>query len=207
MKAGKQHLWNKLMSVWGGDTPACSVYLAEFYTKEFPDDHFGWLVLADGLIGISSFETAAEALRNALRICPKAHRGLVYSKAGKFYREKGSLIRAEKWYRKAVALEASQEHLVFLGSCLAKQGRYDEAIKAHQQAVTIAPDTADEAYFNLGLVHRADKNYLDALRNFEKAIELDPEYDKAIVAVLDIRKLLQLRAEITKKPVKKLREI
>jgi superkiller protein 3 len=207
MKAGKQQLWDKLMSVWGGDTPACSVYLAEFYTKEFPDDHFGWLVLADGLIDISSFETAAEALRNALRICPLAHRGLVYSKAGKFYREKGSLIRAEKWYRKAVTLDPSQEHLIFLGACIAKQGRYNDATDLHQQAINAAPDTADEAYFNLGLVHRANKNYLDALRNFEKAIEIDPEYDDAITAILDIRRLLELRAEITKKPAKKLPEI
>lgn len=204
MRSEKKKLWDRLIKVWSRDTPACQVYLAEVYTKRFPDDFFGWVVLADGLTQISSFEKAQIALRTARRICPPDHRDLIYSRFGHYYREKGNLSSAEKWYLKTVNLSESQEYLVFLGACLAKQGKYSEAKRYHQKAIRLDPSKADESYFNLGLVLRAEGKFVEALRNFEKAIEIDPVYGEAKVARTDIENLLRLRAA-SSSPRKKIR--
>lgn len=189
----KKKLWRELVDAWERDTPACQVYLAENYTTKFPDDFFGWVALADGLTRLSSFKRAAEALCLARRLSSFEYVDLVYSRLGHYYREKGDLVRAERWYRKAVASSESQEHLVFLGACLAKQGRYAESQHYHERAVEIDPQKADEALYNLGLVYRAESRYVEALRCFEKAIELDPDYHDAKIARNDIQRVLNLR--------------
>lgn len=182
------------MDAWSRDTPACQIYIAEAYTRKFPDDFFGWLILADGLTQTSSFHNAWVALRTAIRLCPTDHRDLAYTKIGKYYSEKGNLLRAEKWYRKAVNLSDSQTNLVFLGACIAKQGRYAEARYYHNRAVEADPTRADEALFNLGLICRAESKYVEALRYFNKSIELDPEYEEAEMARRDIMQVLELQA-------------
>ncbi len=182
------------MDVWTRDAPACQVYIAEGYTRKFPDDFFGWLILADGLTQISSFHNACIALRTAIRLSPIDHRDLAYTRVGKYYLEKGNLLRAQKWYRKAVDLAESQENLVFLGACMAKQGKYDEARYYHNRAVESDPTRADEALFNLGLICRAESKYVEALRYFNKSIELDPEYEEAQIAREDIMQVLELQA-------------
>jgi len=48
----------------------------------------------------------------------------------------------------------------------------------------------DEAYLNLGLVLRAQERYKEALACFEKALELTPDYRKAITAKSDIEKAI-----------------
>jgi tetratricopeptide (TPR) repeat protein len=190
----KNQLWNELISAWSRETPACQIYLAEAYTQRFPSDAFGWIILADGLTHISSFKRAASALCTALRLSLPKHRHVVYSKSAEYYREKGDLARAERWYRKAIAISESQEYLVFLGACLAKQGRYAESRYYHERAVDISPLEADEALFNLGLVCRAESDLVEALRFFEKAIEIEPEYADAKVARNDILLLLKIRS-------------
>lgn len=41
---------------------------------------------------------------------------------------------------------------------LAKQGKYSEAMRYHQKAIRLDPSKADESYFNLGLVLRAEES-------------------------------------------------
>jgi len=190
----QKQLWNELLDAWSRETPACQIYLAEAYTQKFPSDPFGWIILADGLTQISSFKKATIALCTALRLASPEHRHVVYSKSGAYYREKGDLARAERWYRKAIANTESQEYLVFLGACLAKQGRYAESRYYHEKAIDIDPQKADEALFNLGLLCRAESNFVEALRFFEKAIEIDPDYADARVARDDILQLLKIRS-------------
>jgi tetratricopeptide (TPR) repeat protein len=48
----------------------------------------------------------------------------------------------------------------------------------------------DEAYFNLGLVFRAQRRYPEALACFDRAIALDPKYTAALEAQADVRSAL-----------------
>ena len=65
-------------------------------------------------------------------------------------------------------------------------GRFDEAKKCHKEAVRLKTDTWDEAHHNLGLIYRAEGKYKTALKHFDKAIEIDPNYSSAIEERSDV---------------------
>jgi tetratricopeptide (TPR) repeat protein len=48
----------------------------------------------------------------------------------------------------------------------------------------------DEAHLNLGLVLRSRERYREALECFERALELSPDYESALIAMADIRKAI-----------------
>jgi tetratricopeptide (TPR) repeat protein len=76
--------------------------------------------------------------------------------------------------------------LVFLGGVLARQGQFAEAKQCHSRAIRLATSLADEAYYNLGLIFRAERKYNDALKCFERAVKLDPSYTMAEAAWKDV---------------------
>jgi tetratricopeptide (TPR) repeat protein len=62
-----------------------------------------------------------------------------------------------------------------LGSFYKASGRYEEAIQAFEQAVSIAPGVVSY-YHNLGLVNSAAGNNEGAFNAFQKVLELDPNH-------------------------------
>ena len=86
---------------------------------------------------------------------------------------------------------------MFLGSVLARQGRLAEAKRCHRQATRAPEDdrlARDEAYFNLGLIFRAERRYREALACFDRAIALDSKYTAALEAQADVRSALKVEA-------------
>jgi tetratricopeptide (TPR) repeat protein len=172
------------------------MHFARLYTEKYPNDSCGWLVLADALGSIAKYEEARKALRVALKLSPKDDREFVFHQIGHFYKEKGDFRRAESWYRRAVQTEATTNNLVFLGACLARQGRYKEAKQSHRRAIQLATREPDEAYFNLGLILRAEGKYQEALECFERALEFDPKYVIAKKAKNDILTLFKITRRV-----------
>jgi tetratricopeptide (TPR) repeat protein len=87
---------------------------------------------------------------------------------------------------------------IFLGATLAKQGRFAEAKRHHQRAITLATDRdgrPDEAHYNLGLILRAQRRYDEAAGHLTKALELDPQYKIAREALDDVRRAKRFREE------------
>jgi tetratricopeptide (TPR) repeat protein len=116
----------------------------------------------------------------------------VYYQIGHLYREKGDYRRAEKWYGKAVEMKATTNNLVFLGACLAKQGKYAEAKQCYQQAIDLKTEEPDEAYCNLGFILGAEGDYQAALQCYEQAIAIDADYVMAIRGKEDIMAFLKM---------------
>ena len=194
MQDERKKLWRQLMDTMGSVNVACHLYLAQQYTQRYENDMCGWIVLADVLAKVARFDEAREALRKAEQICPDDKRDFLYHQLGHLYREKGNFRLAEKWYRRAIDLKPSTNHLVFLGACLAKQGRFSEAKRCHRRAIKVASENPDEAWFNLGLILRAEGKEQAALKCFNKAIEFDPEYELAKDARKDILALMKIKA-------------
>jgi tetratricopeptide (TPR) repeat protein len=192
MKKKQKESWNILMKAWNEGKTACRLHYARRYAAAYPDDMNGWIALADILGGIALYKDALKALGKSLKLCPKEKVYHIFAQMGHLYSEKCDLKKAERWYRKAVAEHSRQENLIFLGACLAKQGRLQEAKAFYQQAVQTKPKTADEAYFNLGLISRAEDNYIVALDYFNKAIEIDPDYEAAKCERKDIQELIEI---------------
>jgi tetratricopeptide (TPR) repeat protein len=196
MDKEQKKLWRKLMAAWDKNAVACRLYLARLYTQRYPEDMYGWVALADVLSSVASYDEAMRALRTAQKLSPKEELGFVYSQIGHSYNEKGDYRRAENWYRRAVAEKDTAGYEVFLGACLAKQGKHEEAKRCHRRAIEMGSVVADEAYYNLGLILRAEGKNEEALECFERAIEIDPEYTPAKQARKDIVELFKIREAI-----------
>lgn len=181
------------MATWGDSLIACQIHIARLYTQKYPKDMYGWVVLADALATISSYDEAILALRRAKRLSPKDKLEFIFDQIGHFYMEKGDHRRAESWYRKAVGAKETGENLIYLGACLGKQGKRREAKQCYRRAIKMGSEVIEEAYFNLGVNLRAEDKFDEALECFERAIEIDPKYALAKKARKDIVTLRKLK--------------
>lgn len=183
-----------LVSIRQANEVACLLHYARIFTKHYPEDYYGWAVLGDGLTDFASYREADAALKRALRLAPEYRVGAVCALVGHLHREKGDHVRAEKWYRRAIKEDGPNTlNLVILGGCLAKQGKFQEAKQCHRKAIKLASDPVDEAFFNLGLVLRAEGRLQQAADNFRKSLEIDPNYPPAKRALKDVEKVLALK--------------
>lgn len=57
------------------------------------------------------------------------------------------------------------------------QGDWDKAVIAYEEANKISPRPA--AYYRLGMINAANRQYDKSRECFEKALELNPEYNEA----------------------------
>lgn len=73
-----------------------------------------------------------------------------------------------------------------LGTLLAERGRHDEAIAAHQHYVALAPN-APNSYDSLGLTYQAMGDYANACLNYERAIEINPQFEVALIHYANAR--------------------
>jgi tetratricopeptide (TPR) repeat protein len=82
---------------------------------------------------------------------------------------------ALEWITRAIRLEPKPEYLTSLGNTLQRQGRHEDALKAFDKAVQLAPSEAD-LWRDLGGA-LAELNRIDeALLSFQHALKLKPDH-------------------------------
>jgi len=110
---------------------------------------------------------------------------------GKLYDNWEKHAEAERYYLEVI--DGRPDHTsayIYLGAMFAKLGRLTEAEELHRRATACSEGEIAEAYLNLALVQRARGDYVGALMNLRKAVELDPEYSDAKDALTDIQTVL-----------------
>ena len=83
--------------------------------------------------------------------------------------------KAEETFRESLALDASDpETNIMLGACLARQGKFDEAISYLTLGIELSTDEEERAsvYAYLGDLYFAREEWKDAIENYETAIRL-----------------------------------
>jgi len=196
--AAERKLWATLMRAWNSGHVACRLEIASDYTSKYPNKFWGWIALADVLVKMAHYKAAHRALSRTERLATQDNRirQHICINWGHLYNESCDLNRAVKWYRRALECKVSTSALIFLGAVLAKQGKFSEAKRCHRRAIHVATDLAkdspDEAYFNLGLILRAERRYAKALECFEQAIKIDPKQKEYGIAREDILEVLKL---------------
>lgn len=85
---------------------------------------------------------------------------------------------AERFYRRAVAIEAETNILVLHGIALFDLERKDEAKECFRKAVELDPNN-EEAHWNLGRVYKEMGKSDDAERHLNRAIEINPRLARA----------------------------
>lgn len=91
-----------------------------------------------------------------------------------YHREFKDLEKAEQAYREALQRKPGDPDVTYkLGSVLADAGKHTEAISQFEQAVQEDEDHA-KAWYRMGLSHRADGAYPEAVEAFMESIETNP---------------------------------
>jgi tetratricopeptide (TPR) repeat protein len=190
-----------LRAAWRADMPALTVVRAREYLADDPDKGPAWMLLGSALTDLARYDEARDALARAFALCPAGKRQFMYREIGHFHKARGRYARAAEWYRRMI--EAEPENAggyIFLGCVLARQGRLGEAEDVHRAGTACAEGCIDEAYLNLGLVLRAQERLIEAKECFERALELDPDYQAAREALRDVRRTLRFLREAQTSP-------
>jgi tetratricopeptide (TPR) repeat protein len=133
---------------------------------------FHYAALTAALLG--DHPRAAALLNEGITTHPHAaalHNNLavVQERQGQF---DTALATLEKGIHEDPGLAQLQKNL---GDLLYRVGRYDEAFEAYQRAVKSNPDIGGDVYLKLGNIRFRRQDREDAVRCWERALELDPE--------------------------------
>ena len=184
--------YRQLFAAWNDLLPALAVLRAQQFLAEFHEHGPAWIILGIVLTDLARYEEAEQALKQAIRLCPKKPE-LAFNNMGHLYRERGDYVQAAKWYRKAIAADPHDAtSYIFFGAILAKQGRLHESEETHRTATKCPKGCIDEAFLNLGLVLRSQERFEEAAKCFREAIRLTPDYRDARQALRDTTRCLKL---------------
>ena len=112
-------------------------------------------------------EASIESLEEAVRDHPNPDQA--YRELAESYERIGELEEAEGHYRTAAALDESDWlNWNRLGALLTKLGRVDEARKAFENAVRLAPDGIYRPLENLGTLYLYEANFDKAIETYEQ---------------------------------------
>ncbi len=148
------------------------------------------------LTGMRSFARADELLREMPVPNTPRERVRQCMLGRSLARCRGRLAAEEHWCREFLA--AAPEGTVawiFLGSCLARQGRLEEALAAHREA-TVRDGNPDEAWLNIGLILRGMARYEEAAQACREALALSPHYPAATRLLVDVEAALAALNEL-----------
>jgi tetratricopeptide (TPR) repeat protein len=84
-----------------------------------------------------------------------------------------------------VSLEACAESNYFAGNLLVHQGRAKESVKFLQKALALEPESA-AFHSNLGTAYYQTKRLDEAITQYQKALEIDPDFAEAAVVRNDL---------------------
>jgi tetratricopeptide (TPR) repeat protein len=194
MDATQKEKWKEINAL-PEDAAASRIELLRQLVQAYPDYAAAHYRLGRALLEVSRFDQALPMLQRALTLHPKEKRRFVYTAIGTLFEWKGDDAAAQQWFQKAIdEFPDDTEGYIYLGILHAKRGRLAEAERAHRRGTLCRIGCIDEAYLNLGYILRAQERYEEAAACFQHAIDIDPEYDDAILAKTDVVRAIQLRA-------------
>lgn len=165
---------------------ATCVELAERWLRKHPNDLGVIHDYANMLYEMTRYDDAILIYEDALERFPDDRWG-IFNQLGHLHRYRGALPAAETAYQSAIDEDPEEAaSYIFLGAVQARQGKLIEAERTHRSATKCPEGFVDEAYHNLGLVLRGQGRLKEARECFEKAIEIDPDYEVAYEALEDV---------------------
>ena len=119
------------------------------------------------------YDAAEPCYRNAQTLAPTEVRWPYY--LGLLHTDRGETERAEGYFKRVLELRPDDvATLIRLARLYVDEGRPDEAEPLFARALSVAPRTI-AALAGLGRTALAKRNYLQAVKYLEEALQLDPE--------------------------------
>jgi len=174
-------LRDQLDSANDADQTILTICLAERLISRGPVDSWTFEVYARSLIGIGRYDDASSALDHAEKLArPKSLPWIIHQRAV-LEEQRGNFEAALDLWKSAHSLEPDEaSFLIFAGSVSFRLGRLSDAEEFARKGTACTEGYPQEAWYNLGGYMAAQQRYDEALTCYEKAIEIDPEYEIAI---------------------------
>lgn len=147
------------------------------WTKSEPENADAWFSLGNVYSGLTRYNDAINAYRQALSIDPE-HAG-AWNNLGIAYAKLNRYSDAVDAYRQALIINPEYALAWFnLGNIYDKLERYSDAVDAYRQALSIDSEYT-EAWSNLGTVYYQLERNNDAIDAYRQAVSIDPEDARA----------------------------
>jgi tetratricopeptide (TPR) repeat protein len=180
---GSPRIW---VDWWGAESARKRGYVVTRLAEQFDADELWRRELKRGirLIRAKRYEEAVETLRGLVVDDPRLEKA--WHRLGIALRGRGDAVLAAEAFGKAGELDPDDlRHPFMEGLAAFDAERYSTALAAFERAhrLSLAQDDTGQAastMLNIGNTWYMLGNTLDALAAYDVAIELDPEYEKAI---------------------------
>ena len=139
--------------------------------------------LGDVYYYLKEWKEAIENYETAIALSDQQKTAMNFFSIGFAYDELKEHVKAEIAFRESLALDPSNtETNIDLGSSLARQGKYDEAIHFYQRGIELSTDDNERgiAYTNIGRICEVRKEWKEAIENYETAIALSDQQKTAM---------------------------
>lgn len=194
VKTRKQR-YREIISAEDRNLNSCVIELAEKYLADFPDSQGAWSMYCYALYRVDRFKDAKKALFKTLELTKDTdenHSWLI-CKLGSIYEDSGHFHKAIDYFEKAhLSNPTEATFLIYKGVLLLRIGKFEKAGETLILATKCKEGCIDEAFYNLGVVRIAQKNYQEAQICFEKALEIDPKYKEAKPQLKDVTQVLSI---------------
>ena len=145
-----------------------------------PHNSYAHMNLGATLADLGELDAAFEAYDTAIRLDPKNARA--HFNRGNDRYAVGDMDGAEKDYRRAVELNDTLHFFwLNLGRVLGAQGEHDDAIEVYGKAIALSDHPFSRNNRGVSLLETGE--HAQALHDFERALELKPDYVNASVGV------------------------
>ena len=121
----------------------------------------------------NKYDSVASALQQILLINPKSAKA--YNLYGGVYSKQKEYEKAIEMFKKGIEADSSDSYLLYqnLANTYIDLGNFNEAINIHKNLIR-KDSTNDDAYVDLGDAYMKNKDTLNALQSFNKAVILNP---------------------------------
>jgi len=102
------------------------------------------------------------------------------------YVKQGNISKASKLAPRLMKTNPSPETIREIAEMRLEDGRPKAALKAYDKAVKGGVELTAQDYFNRGDAHQQMGNFSKARRQYRKAIEMQPDYGRAYIAIGDL---------------------
>jgi tetratricopeptide (TPR) repeat protein len=161
----------------------------DWLTEIIPDDSDLWFVMGAILNDLGDLNQALNAIERVIKLDPRHI--LAYINKGIILDKMGEHSEALGYFEKALEIDPnSRDALQFKGLGLLQLGKYNDAkiyfdklLKEYQQptfAERFDRDSFAGFYNNMGRTLYHLGQYVDALKAYEKALEIDPKFIEAL---------------------------
>ena len=149
------------------------------------------LIYALNLVSHARFEEAVRLFNKVLEYCSEVQKPWILDHIAKVEMERGNFSRAlEVWTEASELAPEEATFLIFAASTAFKLNRKEESVSLAKKATQCSKGHVEEAWFNLGSYYSVELDYEKAVICYKNALEIDPEYDEAILRLKELKEVL-----------------